>query len=66
MGWYHKYNRGLFFTAQELKFSIKEFFSKCDQIQKLQNFIFCAVSMRGLVLPDGKCFVQLYMKLCLR
>ena len=43
-------------TAQEMKFSIKDFFSKCDQIrQKLRiwsdllkkslmgNFIFCAV-----------------------
>ena len=45
-------------TAQNLKFSIKDFFSKCDQIRwKLQvwshllkkslieNFIFCAVSL---------------------
>ena len=45
-----------FFTAQKMKFSIKDFFSKCDQIRSLQqiwsyflkkslmeNFIFCAV-----------------------
>ena len=37
-------------AAQKLKFSIKDFFSKCDQIQFLllkksltKNFIFCAV-----------------------
>ena len=27
-------------TAQKMKFSIKDFFSKCDH---LENFIFCAV-----------------------
>ena len=44
------------FTAQKMKFSIKDFFSKCDQIRSflriwsnllkkssLENFIFCAV-----------------------
>ena len=43
-------------TAQKMKFSIKDFFSKCDQIRKklriwshllkkslMENFIFCAV-----------------------
>ena len=43
-------------TAQKLKFSMKDFFSKCDQIRKklrillnllkkslMENFIFCAV-----------------------
>ena len=36
-------------TAQKIKFSIKDFFSKCDQIHSflkkslLENFIFCAV-----------------------
>ena len=29
------------FTAHKMKFSIKDFFSKCDQI--IENFIFCAV-----------------------
>ena len=42
-------------TAQKIKFSIKDFFSKCDQIRKklqfwlhllnrslVENFIFCA------------------------
>ena len=44
------------FTAQKMKFSIKDFFSKCDQIRwklrvwshllkksLMENFIFCAV-----------------------
>ena len=43
-------------TAQKMKFSIKDFFSKCDQIRSflriwshllkkslIENFIFCAV-----------------------
>ena len=47
---------GLFFTAQKMKFSIKDFFSKCNQIRGklriwshlpkkflIENFIFCAV-----------------------
>ena len=46
-------------TAQKMRFSIKDFFSKCDQIRRflwiwshvlkkslLENFIFCAVSWR--------------------
>ena len=45
-------------TAQKMKFSIKDFFSKCDQIRKklqiwshllkkflMENFIFCAVNI---------------------
>ena len=45
-------------TAQKIKFSIKVFFSKCDQIRKnmriwshllkillMENFIFCAVPL---------------------
>ena len=45
-------------TAQKMKFSIKDFFSKCDQIRKklqiwshllkkslMGNFIFCAVNI---------------------
>ena len=44
-------------TAQKMKFSIKDWFSKCDQIRRnpriwshllkkslMENFIFCAVS----------------------
>ena len=31
-------------TAQKITFSIKDFFSKCDQIRSfLENFVFCAV-----------------------
>ena len=46
----------LYYTEQKLKFSIKNFFSKCDQIRRnlriwshllkkslMENFIFCAV-----------------------
>ena len=49
------------YTAQRMKFSIKDFFSKCDQIRRklrisphllkkflMENFIFCAV----LSVPD--------------
>ena len=45
-------------TAQKMKFSIKDFFSKCDQIRSflqicshlmnkslMENFIFCAVGL---------------------
>ena len=45
-----------FYTAQKMKFSIKDFFSKCQQIRSflriwshllkkslMENFIFCAV-----------------------
>ena len=48
------YNRA--FTAQKMKFSVKDLFSKCDQIRRklriwlhllkkslTENFIFCAV-----------------------
>ena len=47
-------------TAQEMKFSIKDFFSKCDQIRSflrirshllmkslMENFLFCAVEIEG-------------------
>ena len=46
-------------TAQKMKFSIKDFFSKCDQIRSklgiwshllkrslIENFFFCAVSLK--------------------
>ena len=49
-------------TAQKMKFSIKDFFSKCDQIHRklriwshllkkslMENFIFCAVHYRHVV-----------------
>ena len=40
-------------TAQKMKFSMEDFFSKCDQIRRklkkssMENFIFCAVSSEG-------------------
>ena len=53
-----------YFTVEKVKFSIKDFFSKCDQIRRflriwshlakkslMENFIFCAVF-------DTKCFSQ--------
>ena len=54
-----------------MKFSIKNFFSKCDQIRKklriwslllkkslMENFIFCATnqSRKGLCLPNASDF----------
>ena len=30
-------------TSQKLKFPIKDFFSKCEQIRIIENFIFCPV-----------------------
>ena len=33
-------------TAQKIKFSIKDFFSNCEQIRRkslMENFVFCAV-----------------------
>ena len=51
------------FTAQKMKFSIKDFFSKCDQIHRklriwshllkkslMENFISCAVFDKSLSL----------------
>ena len=51
----NKYN-----TAQKVKFSVKDFFSKCDQIRSflriwsyllkkilMENFIFCAVHVNS-------------------
>ena len=36
-----------FLTAQKMKFSIKDFFSKCDQIRRKQ-FTFCQIFYPGL------------------
>ena len=42
-------------TAQKMKFSSKDFFSKCRQIRRklkkflLGNFIFCAVTLRVFI-----------------
>ena len=54
--WYKYYKCCSLYTAQKMKFSIKDFFSKCAQIRKklrvwshllrkslMENFIFCAV-----------------------
>ena len=52
-------------TIQKMKFSVKDFFSRCDQIYRklqiwsrllkkslMENFIFCAVLKVGGVLQD--------------
>ena len=59
-------------TAQKMKFSIKNFFNKCDQIRRklrisshllkkslMENFIFCTVTLcsNGLV-AYGNCFFK--------
>ena len=51
-----KYNNTRVYTAQKMEFSIKDFFSKCDQLRRklqiwsqllkkslMENFIFCVV-----------------------
>ena len=64
-----KGNAILPYTAQKMKFSIKDFFSKCDQIRSslriwshlpkkslMENFIFCAVIMEaGSINYNGRC-----------
>ena len=54
----------MLYTAQKMKFSIKDFFSKCDQIRSflrilshllkkflIKNFIFCAVILEVMIWP---------------
>ena len=42
-------------TGQKIRFSIKDFFSKCDQIRifrsLMENFIFCAVCFSNFNCP---------------
>ena len=58
------------YTAQKMKFSIKDFFSKCDQIRQklriwshllnkslMENFIFCAVLATAITHITPKAFV---------
>ena len=60
---FRRFDCGCNLTAQKKKFSIKDFFCKCDQIRRklriwshllkkslMENFIFCAVSVINLVL----------------
>ena len=50
-------SRNLVTTAQKLKFSIKDFFSKYNQIYRtLENFIFCVVYNTSSCLP--KCHTK--------
>ena len=62
-------------TAQKMKFSIKDFFRKCDQIHSrlqiwphllkkslMKNFILCAVHFAQLVLSCTTYFVEKYWK----
>ena len=46
-------------TAQKMKFSSKDFFSKCEQIRSwetdlMENFIFCAVLIINFLIFAGK------------
>ena len=56
-----KGNAILPYTAQKMKFSIKDFLSKSDQIRSsekslIENFIFCAVIMEaGSINYKGRC-----------
>ena len=52
---------GVNITVQKMKFSIKDFFSKCDQIRRklkkslMENFIFCVVyESDSLTIGPGK------------
>ena len=58
-------------TAQKMKLSIKDFFSKCDQIPRklriwshllkkslTENFIFCVVSVTMLQVLARKCLIS--------
>ena len=60
------------YTAQKMKFSIKDFFSKCDQIRSflqiwshlmkkflMENFIFCAMSVFNKTDDNDKFHVSL-------
>ena len=52
------------FTA--MKFSIKDFFSKCDQIRRkslMENFIFCAVIISQFSFKWARVFNTKYLKL---
>ena len=59
------------FTVQKMKFSIKDFFSKCEQIRRklriwshllkkylMENFIFCTVILHFISLEQGKYIVS--------
>ena len=57
-------------TSQKIKFSIKDSFSKCDQIRKkldlvnllkkslMENFIFCAVCLEAFFVLFFKVFMS--------
>ena len=58
-------------TVQKMKFSIKDFFSKCDQIRRklriwshllkkflMENFVFCAVSIKNKSNVTSKVFTN--------
>ena len=51
-------------TARKMKFFIKEFFSKCDQILKkslMENFIFCAVYKKLSIFRSSR--FQIFFKI---
>ena len=59
----------IYVTAQKMKFSIKDFFSKCDEIRRklwtwshllkkflMKNLIFCAMFVQILIWDSAKHF----------
>ena len=67
MGWYHYEICAALHTAQKMKFSIKDFFSKLDEIRNFrqiclhllkkfltENFIFCAVAYNSTFMMSAK------------
>ena len=54
-------------TAQKMKFSIKVFFNKCDQIcSSVENFIFCAVRIVTMIflVHDNNLWILIVFKDC--
>ena len=63
-----------FSLHKKIKFSVKNFFSKCNQIRNflwiwshllkkslMQNFIFCAVPLKGYFLPCPSCGTKFHI-----
>ena len=54
-------------TTQKMKFSIKDLFSKCDQIrsflQLMENFIFFVVHFSALLMVSAK-YISKFTKKC--
>ena len=65
------------YTTQKMKFSVKDFFSKCDQIRRklqiwshslkkslMENFIFCVVVVTDVYLgPSQTSVIELFAEI---